>query len=1297
MKGKGIEQQSGGPRAQSRRMMEPASPGDATDAPQCGPLPGVRTGSWVGVRGGFGLAQVVKWKKGRYRVRWPPEGDEQQAPSERSVFPHQIEPAAPPDVVARCPEGAGAVVITGAPVVDVPARGEGVDINGEYLIDVAKPVVNGWPSWCRKECEALGVDARVSATRHISLARPAGNPGRLVISVSSGTSIVNPLGHIVLGGSEGTAVLPTGSRTRVHGCMSWTPSSRPNTSHTTSHDVYLTLTSAVVPAQTGLLQEAATHDPITISRRTALLKEKRTSGYGTPKGTIETIGALKTVFGFPWLQQGHDERMHKLKAAHDALRLSDAKVDVAQADIRQAVEQCRQERDPATMKGNVLGALVPARDELRQQFAQATTECGRLLLPMRECLAGVAVPALVLEATSPTATPQADTGNSGTSAVSTNRADVVGVGTQPWLKPSTRPGAAARAARQARLGKIQKVAHDSTVPSSVRTSDVCLSDTVQKALEEYCAWQESQETAAGQLAAATDRALQQYVDRIQECLLGGGSAQALELAIEQLLRTIKAEEEALQSTDQTSAAVLATQPIGSCAQRVCEWLSGLQFQLEIWAATVDAAAQQVERMGPFLAAPQEYCETVVSVATLQSLQEDHEEKEDARDEARLRVTKAARRKERKRDDVRWQQEFEDARTAEDLARTVCNTAGRAYYSEKARLMKLARDHLPELPLLYPELDLCDVVEGLSLAKPWLTFSSFESPTLMAESGDSRHKVFSTSLDGKPCVLKEYVLVDGVALARLRKEARFLQRLSHPCIVELFGVVVDESETTAYLHMRQYAGGNLRQWLDGSQAAQVDVSERQSIVHEILEGIQYLHANKVVHCDIKPANIFLTADVPLPHAVLGDFDISRDLAALTSTLTRTSLAGTAVYMAPELHDATAQPTPASDMFAVGVTLLLLLEFSIPTTVSRKQIVQFCSRWGSSTICPTATDKEQLVRGLLAETADQRLTASEALRNPYVSATAAHARARMLRRDSDHQLTQLAAAKTVEEQLKTECARRAATTQPPAYWEAQDVESLVCSSVSDNALRTPFTTLLRDCVFIDAHHTHASGCGPDIPGLSGATVTRVVRVENMRLWKKYCHKKAELLLQHGDSHDASLRRDSTAVQQIVQLRRRIQGILPGGAQISALEDAPLSDLFLFHGTDPETAQKIARAGFDERVASDKGLYGMGSYFTNHTCKAHQYTGYLSTARQPVLTQHGEHCMLLARVQLGAVYRTERTHPTERRPPLDPAHGGGAVYDSILAESGRANKGQQVHHEVVVFRSEQVYPEFILYYTV
>ena len=138
--------------------------------------------------------------------------------------------------------------------------------------------------------------------------------------------------------------------------------------------------------------------------------------------------------------------------------------------------------------------------------------------------------------------------------------------------------------------------------------------------------------------------------------------------------------------------------------------------------------------------------------------------------------------------------------------------------------------------------------------------------------------------------------------------------------------------------------------------------------------------------------------------------------------------------------------------------------------------------------------------------------------------------------------------------------------------------------------------------------------------------------------------------GTEADGIVRRNgrllagSENLQRVLRMRSQVEAILPGGARVTE-DPGALSDLFLFHGTDPETAGKIAQHGFDERVSGDRGMYGMGSYFTDHSCKAHQYTGYLRESCEPALTAEGEHCMLLCRVQMGAVHATTVTHSKDR----------------------------------------------------
>ena len=204
-------------------------------------------------------------------------------------------------------------------------------------------------------------------------------------------------------------------------------------------------------------------------------------------------------------------------------------------------------------------------------------------------------------------------------------------------------------------------------------------------------------------------------------------------------------------------------------------------------------------------------------------------------------------------------------------------------------------------------------------------------------------------------------------------------------------------------------------------------------------------------------------------------------------------------------------------------------------------------------------------------------------------------------------------------------------------------------------------------------HAAGCAHGA-ALGALRVTRVERVENMTLWKNY-QRERQALRERLSQHRARLQKlkDVPAVARLVNGERVL--------------DAGTNEFWLWHGTKPPLADILATSGFDERVASLGGLYGAGSYFADAMCKSNQYATETNAG--------GEHCMLYCRVTVGCAYRTAITHVNERRPP-DNAATPGAPHDSIFAETGVGNGGQQSHNEFVCFSKEQVYPEFIVWYT-
>jgi hypothetical protein len=217
-----------------------------------------------------------------------------------------------------------------------------------------------------------------------------------------------------------------------------------------------------------------------------------------------------------------------------------------------------------------------------------------------------------------------------------------------------------------------------------------------------------------------------------------------------------------------------------------------------------------------------------------------------------------------------------------------------------------------------------------------------------------------------------------------------------------------------------------------------------------------------------------------------------------------------------------------------------------------------------------------------------------------------------------------------------------------------------------------------------------------------VHRVVRVENAPLFESYQRERAKI------AHRVEAAR--AAGHDVARLEEHAPDWLKAKAGFPATIDADTNESWLWHGTsatiditNPDGTQQrvdtwevLAKHGFDERVASDSGLYGAGSYFADASSKANQYAT-AQRARQP-LNADGHHCMLSCRVTMGDAYMTPGTRLRKRLPPNNPATPG-LPYDSVFAEEGHTDRGRpgpQFHNEYVVFAKAQVYPEYVIWYT-
>jgi len=177
------------------------------------------------------------------------------------------------------------------------------------------------------------------------------------------------------------------------------------------------------------------------------------------------------------------------------------------------------------------------------------------------------------------------------------------------------------------------------------------------------------------------------------------------------------------------------------------------------------------------------------------------------------------------------------------------------------------------------------------------------------------------------ILREPLTGDPDFLARFQQEARAAANLAHPNIVTVHDFGRDGGRN--YIVMEYIEGKDLKTLIkDGSP---FKVERALDLIIQICAGIGYAHRAGLVHCDVKPQNILVTAD---GRVKVTDFGIARALATLQPGETTDIVWGSPQYYSPE-QAAGEAPTPASDVYSIGVVLYEMLAGRLPFVASTQQ--------------------------------------------------------------------------------------------------------------------------------------------------------------------------------------------------------------------------------------------------------------------------------------------------------------------------------------------------------------------------
>ncbi len=171
-------------------------------------------------------------------------------------------------------------------------------------------------------------------------------------------------------------------------------------------------------------------------------------------------------------------------------------------------------------------------------------------------------------------------------------------------------------------------------------------------------------------------------------------------------------------------------------------------------------------------------------------------------------------------------------------------------------------------------------------------------------------------DQVPSVPAEMQSLYRLGLKSFFEEGRSLAQIAHPSVVRVMDFFPEND--TVYMVMNYLDGASLQDFiLTARQLKQPKVfreSTIRSLTEEILRGLRIVHQHRMLHLDIKPANILITDD---NRAVLIDFGAAREVLTKEGNFTRPMY--TPGFAAPEMYRRDGLMGPWTDLYAMGACI------------------------------------------------------------------------------------------------------------------------------------------------------------------------------------------------------------------------------------------------------------------------------------------------------------------------------------------------------------------------------------------
>ncbi|XP_051729880.1 serine/threonine-protein kinase STK11-like [Ctenopharyngodon idella] len=153
-------------------------------------------------------------------------------------------------------------------------------------------------------------------------------------------------------------------------------------------------------------------------------------------------------------------------------------------------------------------------------------------------------------------------------------------------------------------------------------------------------------------------------------------------------------------------------------------------------------------------------------------------------------------------------------------------------------------------------------------------------------------------------------------ANVKKEIQLLRRLQHKNVIQLVDVLYNEEKQKMYMVM-EYCVCGMQEMLDSVPEKRFPVFQAHGYFCQLLDGLEYLHSQGIVHKDIKPGNLLLTTDGALK---ISDLGVAEALHPFAEDDTCRTSQGSPAFQPPEIANGLDTFSGFKvDIWSAGVTL------------------------------------------------------------------------------------------------------------------------------------------------------------------------------------------------------------------------------------------------------------------------------------------------------------------------------------------------------------------------------------------